>query len=114
MRKKKKKKITGKNSEKQSIFVETRKYENGEIETRASAAKEPFKQQLGSYIEYNSIGEAAKELINNNYIAVKETNKTEKGLEEKNLDQEFNKKLREEIQKLEKQKKQERDLDFSR
>lgn len=101
--------ITGK-----IIFVEIRKYENGEIETRASAAKEPFKQQLGSYIEYNSIGEAAKELINNNYIAVKETNKTEKGLEEKNLDQEFNKKLREKIQELEKQKKQERDLDFSR
>ena len=44
----------------------------------------------------------------------KEINKTEKGIEEKNLDQEFNKKLREEIQKLEKQKKQERDLDFSR
>ena len=101
--------ITGK-----IIFVETRKYENGEIETRASAAKEPFKQQLGSYIEYNSIGEAAKELIKLDYIAVKEINKTEKGIEEKNLDQEFNKKLREEIQELEKQKKPERDLDFSR
>ena len=101
--------ITGK-----IIFVETRKYENGEIETRASAAKEPFKQQLGSYIEYNSIGEAAKELIKLDYIAVKEINKTEKGIEEKNLDQEFNKKLRKEIQELEKKKKPERDLDFSR
>lgn len=101
--------ITGK-----IIFVEIRKYENGEIETRASAAKEPFKQQLGSYIEYKDLIAATKELINNNYIAVKETNKTEKGLEEKNLDQEFNKKLRKEIQELEKKKKPERDLDFSR
>ena len=88
--------------------------ENGEIETRASAAKEPFKQQIGNYIEYKNLIAAAKELINNNYIAVKETNKTEKGIEEKNLDQEFNKKLREKIQELEKQKKPERDLDFSR
>ena len=55
-----------------------------------------------------------KEILKHDFIAVKEINKTEKGIEEKNLDQEFNKKLREEIQKLEKQKKQERDLDFSR
>jgi len=101
--------ITGK-----IIFVETKIFENGQMETRSSAAKEPFKQQIGNYIEYKNLIAAAKELINNNYIAVKETNKTEKGLEEKNLDQEFNKILKEKIQELEKQKKQERDLDFSR
>jgi hypothetical protein len=101
--------ITGK-----IIFVETKTFENGQMETRSSAAKEPFKQQIGNYIEYKNLIAAAKELINNNYIAVKETNKTEKGLEEKNLDQEFNKILKEKIQELEKQKKPERDLGFSR
>ena len=57
--------ITGK-----IIFVETRKYENGEIETRASAAKEPFKQQLGKYIEYKNIFEAAKDILKNDFIEI--------------------------------------------
>ncbi len=97
-----------------TLFVETKVFENGEIETRASAAKEPFKQQLGKYIEYKNIFEAAKDILKNDFIAVKEINKTEKGIEEENLNQKFNKLLREKIQDLEKQKKPERDLDFSR
>ena len=84
------------------------------METRSSAAKEPFKQPIGEFIKYQDFKMAAKELINFGFKAVKETNKTEKGLEEKNLDQEFNKNLREKIQELEKQKKPERDLGFSR
>ena len=88
--------------------------ENGEIEIRASAAKEPFKQQLGSYIEYKNILAAAKEILKHDFIAVKEINRTEKGIEEKKLDQEFNQVLKTKIQELEKQKKPERDLDFSR
>ena len=101
--------ITGK-----IIFVETKTFENGQMETRSSAAKEPFKQPIGEFIKYQDFKMAAKELINFGFKAVKETNKTEKGLEEKNLDQEFNKNLREKIQELEKQKKPERDLGFSR
>ena len=101
--------ITGK-----TIFVETKTFENGQMETRSSATKEPFKQPIGEFIKYQDFKMAAKELINFGFKAVKETNKTEKGLEEKNLDQEFNKNLREKIQELEKQKKPERDLDFSR
>ena len=57
---------------------------------------------------------AAKELVSIGFKAVNEINKTEKGIEEKKLDQDFNKLLREKIQDLEKQKKPERDLDFSR
>ncbi|OQA30398.1 MAG: hypothetical protein BWY55_00894 [archaeon ADurb.Bin336] len=102
-------KITGK-----TLFVETKTFQNGEIETRASVAEEPFKQQPVNYIEYKNILAAAKEITKLDFIAVKEITKTEKGIEEKNLDQEFNKKLREKIQELEKQKKPERDLDFSR
>ncbi len=102
-------KTTGK-----TIFVETKTFENGEIETRSSAAKEPFKQQVGKYIEYKNILAAAKEILKHDFIAVKEINRTEKGIEEKKLDQEFNQVLKTKIQELEKQKKPERDLDFSR
>ena len=102
-------KITGK-----TLFVETKTFQNGEIETRSSAAEEPFKQQPVNYIEYKNILAAAKEITKLDFIAVKEITKTEKGIKEEKLDQEFNKKLREKIQELEKQKKPERDLDFSR
>ena len=55
-----------------------------------------------------------KEILKHDFIAVKEINRTEKGIEEKKLDQEFNQVLKTKIQELEKQKKPERDLDFSR
>ena len=68
-------KITGK-----TLFVETKTFQNGEIETRSSAAEEPFKQQPVNYIEYKNILAAAKEITKLDFIAVKEINKTEKGI----------------------------------
>ena len=101
--------ITGK-----TIFVETKTFENGEIETRSSADREPFEQKPINYIKHKSILAGARELIKHGFIAVNEINTTEKGIEEEKIDQEFNKILREKIQEMEKQKKPERDLGFSR
>lgn len=62
--------ITGK-----TIYVEMKETETGQKEIRASQNIEPFRQEIGSYIKYNSIGEAATELVNNGFKAVKEENK---------------------------------------
>lgn len=101
--------ITGK-----TVFVESKIFENGEMETRSSAAAEPFKQPIGEFIKYKDLQAATMELIKKNFVAVNKITKTEKGIEKEKLDQEFNKKLREKIQDLEKQKKPGRDFGFSR
>lgn len=97
-----------------TVFVESKTFENGEMETRSSAAAEPFKQPIGEFIKYKDLQAATMDLVKNNFVAVNKITKTEKGIEKEKLDQEFNKKLREKIQDLEKQKKPERDFGFSR
>lgn len=93
-----------------TVFVESKTFENGEMETRSSAAAEPFKQPIGEFIKYKDLQAATMELVKKNFVAVNKITKTEKGIEKEKLDQEFNKKLREKIQDLEKEKKQERGL----
>lgn len=93
-----------------TVFVESKTFENGEMETRSSAAAEPFKQPIGEFIKYKDLQAATMDLVKNNFVAVNKITKTEKGIEKEKLDQEFNKKLREKVQDLEKEKKQERGL----
>ena len=123
--------ITGK-----TIYVEMRENENGKKEIRASQNSEPF-NQTDNYIKYESIIEAAAELINKGFRAVKEENKfiltqdyniaeLEKGntkividrinkeaKEIKKLDTSFNQDLKEKIKLLETEK-QKQEIEIQR
>ena len=46
-----------------TVFVESKTFENGEMETRSSAAAEPFKQPIGEFIKYKDLQAATMELV---------------------------------------------------
>lgn len=84
--------ITGK-----TVYVESRKNIEGKTETRGSINSNVFEQKIGEYIKYNSIIDAAEEIIKKGFKAISEEITTSKGKEIKYFTDDFHKSLVEKI-----------------